>query len=72
MSARSTAKPSPRAEEPIDRPAAEALPPMRPHRGWFIALSLTLAAWIVVLLAMFFTTVYPLRHSIASTHPATP
>ena len=40
----------------------EFRPPMQPHKGLFIALCLVLAAWVGVLLWMYFKTVYPLRH----------
>lgn len=47
-----------------------ALPPFQPRKKLFIALLLILALWIAVLLWLFFTTVWPLRHSLTTTQPA--
>jgi hypothetical protein len=47
------------AQQPAE---VEFKPPMRPHKGLFIALCLVLVAWVGLLLWMYFKTVYPLRH----------
>jgi hypothetical protein len=50
------------------RPAAGAanqplfLPPLRPRRKLMIGLGILLLLWLIVLLAAYFKTVYPLRH----------
>ena len=37
-------------------------PPLKPQRRLFIALLAVFGAWVVFLLALYFKTVYPLRH----------
>ena len=70
MSNRPKAKPAPAAKPPTPHtPADPAAQPLKPRRGLFLALLAGFAAWIVVLLGLYFTTVYPLRH--ASTGAAT-
>jgi hypothetical protein len=44
-------------------------PPLKPHGRMFVFLCVVFAAWLIVLLVMFFTTVYPYRHSITTTQP---
>lgn len=47
-------------------PGAPALPPprpFRPHRTLFALLGAILFIWLAVLLVLYFTTVYPYRHS---------
>jgi hypothetical protein len=44
------------------KPPVEFLPPLKPRRGLFFILAGVLVAWIVVLLTLYFTTVYPMRH----------
>ncbi|MGD1277533.1 MAG: hypothetical protein ABR964_09945 [Tepidisphaeraceae bacterium] len=36
--------------------------PPKPRRGWFAALCVLFALWMAVLLAMYYKSVYPLRH----------
>lgn len=36
--------------------------PLKPRRGLFVALCVVFALWMAVLLAMYFKSVYPLRH----------
>jgi hypothetical protein len=42
----------------------QAPPPMRikPRKGLFILFCVVLAVWIAVLLLLYFSSVYPLRH----------
>jgi hypothetical protein len=44
-------------------PAAPKPDPLKPRRGLFIGLALGFAVWLGVLLTLYFTTVYPLRHA---------
>jgi hypothetical protein len=69
MSAKTTARPPKTAvtEQPFERK-----PPLKPRRGLFLGLLVVFAIWVGVLLYLFFTTVWPLRHSISATHPALP
>jgi hypothetical protein len=46
-----------------------AKPPLRPHRRLFVFLCILLGLWVLTLLGLFFTTVYPYRHSITTTQP---
>lgn len=46
-----------RSAEPI-----EFKPPLRPHRGLFVALCVAFAIWVGVLVGMYLKTVYPMRH----------
>jgi hypothetical protein len=41
-----------------------ALPPMRikPRKGWFVFFCVVFAAWVALLLLLYFSSVYPLRH----------
>lgn len=50
--------PDPAATE---APAVEFLPPPRPRRGLFAALMGATVLWVVFLLVLYFTTVYPQR-----------
>jgi hypothetical protein len=50
-------------------PADFAKPPLRPHPKLFIVLCVLFALWLLVLLILFFTTVYPFRHSLTTTQP---
>jgi hypothetical protein len=36
---------------------------LRPRKRWFIILSIVMAVWIGALVTMYFTTVWPQRHS---------
>jgi hypothetical protein len=47
-------------------------PPLKPHRRVFILLCILFGLWLCVLLALFFTTVYPFRHSLTTTAPTLP
>ena len=38
------------------------LPPLRPRRKLAIGLGIVLILWLIVLVAAYFKTVYPLRH----------
>jgi hypothetical protein len=47
-------------------PPTPALPPpqpFKPHRGLFVLISVMLFAWLLVLLVLYFTTVYPYKHT---------
>jgi hypothetical protein len=44
-----------------EAPAVEFLPPPRPRRGLFAALMGAMVLWVVFLLVLYFTTVYPQR-----------
>jgi hypothetical protein len=66
MSAKSTARPPTTAAEQ----AFVRKPPLKPQRGLFLGLLVVFAIWVGLLLYMFFTTVWPLRHSISATNPA--
>lgn len=46
----------------VSEPAPLFLPPLRPRKSLMIALGLILLIWMGILLAMYFRTVYPLRH----------
>ena len=63
MSEKSTARPA---------QAFERKPPLKPRRGLFVGLLVVFTIWVGILLYMFFTTVWPLRHSISATNPALP
>jgi hypothetical protein len=59
-------RPSPRAHSHTPDPQTPALPPpepFMPHRGLFMLIGAMLFAWLMVLLVLYFTTVYPYRHS---------
>ena len=47
-------------------------PPLQPHKRLFVGLMIVFAIWVAVLLWLFFTTVWPLRHSLTATRPALP
>jgi hypothetical protein len=47
-------------------------PPLKPHRKLFIFLCILFGLWACMLLTLFFTTVYPYRHSLTTTAPALP
>jgi hypothetical protein len=44
-------------------PALEPPRPFKPHRGLFALIGVMLFAWLVVLLVLYFTTVYPHRNN---------
>jgi hypothetical protein len=44
-------------------PEIEFKPPLKPHKRLFIGLFIVLAAWVILLLVLYFRTVYPLRHA---------
>jgi hypothetical protein len=70
MSKRPKGNTAPAVKAPAPQtPTEPAAEPLKPRRGLFLALLAGFAAWIVVLLGLYFTTVYPLRH--ASTGAAT-
>ena len=57
---------------PASAKPAAPVPPLKPRRGLFVALLVIFVAWVVVLLGMYFKTVYPARHqSPVTTGPAT-
>jgi hypothetical protein len=49
-------------EKPPREPVADPHPQLKPHPRLFKALCLIFALWMAVLLALYFLTVYPLRH----------
>jgi hypothetical protein len=54
-----------RGPKPVADAPSNPIPaprPFKPRRGLFVFLCLLLAVWIATLLAMYFKTVYPLRH----------
>jgi len=63
---------SPQAAAAESSTPFEPKPPLEPHKRLFIGLMLIFAGWVGVLLWLFFTTVWPLRHSLTATHPALP
>jgi hypothetical protein len=42
--------------------AVEYLPPLNPRRRLFYVLAGAFVLWVIVLLTLYFTTVYPMRH----------
>jgi hypothetical protein len=38
-------------------------PNLRPRKGLFIVLSVLMLVWIIAMVVMYFTTVWPMRHS---------
>lgn len=63
----------PRATQPpAQQPTFEPMPPLQPHRRLFVGLMVIFLLWVGVLLWLFFTTVWPLRHSLTATRPALP
>lgn len=54
------------ATKPADAP--DVVGPLKPRRGLFALLMLCFAAWVVALIVMYVTLVYPQRHG--STSPA--
>jgi hypothetical protein len=44
------------------KPPVEFLPPLKPRRTLFFALAGVFVMWVVTLLTLYFTTVYPIRH----------
>lgn len=66
MTNRPKAKPTVTAKpQPVEPPTIAD--PLKPRRGLFVALLAGFAAWILVLLGLYFTTVYPLRHAHSDT-----
>ena len=55
-----------------ERDTVEYKPPLKPHPRLFAALCIVFAAWVAVLLTLYFKTVYPLRHSATATQQAVP
>jgi len=49
-------------EKPLAQEAEKPHPRLTPHPRLFKFLCLLFALWMLVLLAMYFWTVYPLRH----------
>jgi hypothetical protein len=43
-------------------PPIDFKPPLKPHKKLFIALFIVFAAWVILLLVLYFRTVYPARH----------
>jgi hypothetical protein len=54
---------TPATTESAPGAAPATLDPLRPRRGLFVGLMLLFLAWVAVLLVMYFTLVYPARHS---------
>lgn len=55
-------KPSPiPAKAGLAPPVPQFLPPPKPRRGLFAALMGAMVLWVVFLLVLYFTTVYPQR-----------
>jgi hypothetical protein len=56
----------PRKTPPKARPADADTPPpapgLKPHPVLFRSVCVVFAVWIIILLVMYFLTVYPLRH----------
>jgi hypothetical protein len=72
MSKRREAKSKPTPIPAKARLAVEFLPPPKPRRGLFAALMGAMVLWVVFLLVLYFTTVYPERakERWQNTHPA--
>ncbi len=59
---------SPSTRDAANPPAEiEFKPPLKPHPKLFLALLILFTLWIGVLLFLYFKTVYPSRHTPAST-----
>lgn len=47
----------------MSEPLAPSPPPsLKPRRGLLIVMSIAFTVWVALMLAMYFTTVYPQRH----------
>jgi hypothetical protein len=65
---------APRPKEAPAKPqqsAPQAFPvqPFKPRRTLFITLLMLFVVWVLVLVTMYFRTVYPLRHAAPATAP---
>ncbi|MGA3065599.1 MAG: hypothetical protein ABSF29_02000 [Tepidisphaeraceae bacterium] len=68
MSRRDSAKPTGAPPVSASRPVQDH-PKLRPRPRLFKSLCIAYAIWIIALLVLYFTTVYPLRHPSSATQP---
>ena len=51
-----------KADPPAMQAAAEFKPALRPRKRLFVALCVIFGLWVIFLIALYFKTVYPMRH----------